>query len=200
MYSPRKLCNFEKNYLEINSNLELSNKLSTFFEDSKNDYLWKISKVRQTVSYALRHTEQISLRKLKVNAKLDSTAQYNQILNTVDTDIIKIPIFEKAVEWLKLVLSNENSDQVEFGRIFFSKHFSNSSIDEHIDDGKYFDYFDRFHFVIDQIDNENVFHIRDEDVYLQKGKLYWVNNHVPHYLKNNSNKDRINLIFDARLT
>jgi len=37
-------------------------------------------------------------------------------------------------------------------------------------------------------------------VRLERGSFYWVNNHVPHWLANNSTVDRINLIADARLT
>ena len=54
-------------------------------------------------------------------------------------------------------------------------------------------------FVIEQTDHMNIFHIRDESVELLTGKLYWVNNHVPHWLENLSDTDRINLIVDARL-
>lgn len=199
MLSPNKLCEFEKNYFEISSNIELAQELELFFKDPSNEYLWGINTGRQRITHALRHTESISLRMPVVNTALKTTTEWNQVTEIVNTPLMEIPVFKKTKEWLDRSLQKAGANSVEFGRIFFSKHHANTNIDKHIDEGKYFSYYDRFHFVIDQTDGENIFHIRDEDVLLKKGKLYWVNNHVPHWLANKSNADRTNLIFDARL-
>jgi hypothetical protein len=164
--------------------------------------MWKISTSRQEMARALRNTEMVPLRIPipKQGSKLSSTLEWNQVLEIEDTNILKnTETFIELINWLKQSIINKGVNKIEFGRIFFSKHKPNSNIDIHTDEGLYFDYFDRFHFVIDQTDNENIFYIRDEAIKLLTGKLYWVNNHVPHYLENKSDKDRINLIFDARL-
>lgn len=201
MYSPKKLCDFENNYFHINSNKDLAEKISQFFSDPKTDFLWKLITNRQKMAHALRNTEMVVLRRLVGDfSNIKSTNQFNQEMAVDDTEILKRNIlFQETISWLENSLIAAGANKVEWGRIFFSKHFANSDIDIHTDEGQYFSHYDRFHFVIDQTDNENIFHIRDEDVKLLQGNLYWVNNHVPHWLKNTSNKDRINLIADARL-
>jgi mannose-6-phosphate isomerase-like protein (cupin superfamily) len=199
MLSPYKLCEFEQNYFEISSNADLARELELFFKDPANNYLWGINTARQRITHALRHTESIALRMPTVNKALKTTTEWNQVTEIINTALLDIPIFKKTKDWLDQALAEAGAGTTEFGRIFFSKHHANTNIDTHTDEGKYFSYYDRFHFVIDQSDGENIFHIRDEDVLLEKGKLYWVNNHVPHWLANKSNIDRTNLIFDARL-
>jgi hypothetical protein len=203
MFSPYKLTAFENNSFEIASNLELANKLEQFFLNPQVDFLWNISTSRQRMAEALKHTKMVALRQPvpPPTSKLTSTNEWNQITTISDSKILTShPLFQELVKWLKDSLLAAGASNVEFGRIFFSNHAANSEIGLHTDEGAYFDHYDRFHFVIDQEDNKNVFRIREEDVLLQKGKLYWVNNHVPHCLKNSSSKDRINLIFDARLS
>ncbi len=201
MYSPKKLCGFENNFFQINSNKELAERIANYFSDPKTDFLWKLITNRQKMAPALRNTEMVVLRRLVGDfSNIKSTNQFNQEMAVDDTEILKrVPLFQETVQWLEQSLLSAGATKVEWGRIFFSKHFANSNIDTHTDEGKYFDHYDRFHFVIDQTDHENIFHIRDEDVKLLQGNFYWVNNHVPHWLKNLSNKDRINLIVDARL-
>jgi hypothetical protein len=202
MFSPYKLTSFENNFHEIATNNELADKLEKFFLNPQVDFLWNIDTRRQKMADALKHTSMIPLRQPVPPdpSKLTSTSQWNDVTTISDNRILtSYPLFQELVKWLKEALLTTGANNVEFGRVFFSKHTANTEIGIHTDEGAYFDYYDRFHFVIDQIDDANVFHIRNEDVLLHRGKLYWVNNHVPHWLKNNSNKDRINLIFDARL-
>jgi hypothetical protein len=201
MHSPNKLCSFENNYFHINENKRLAEELKMYFCNPKTDYLWKLITNRQKMAHALRHTEMVVLRRLVGDfSNIKSTNQFNQEMAVADTEVLtRTPIFQETVFWLEQSFIKAGASKVEWGRIFFSKHFANSDIDIHTDEGQYFDHYDRFHFVIDQTDNENIFHIRDEDVKLLQGNLYWVNNHVPHWLKNTSSKDRINLIVDARI-
>ena len=201
MFSPYKLTSIESNSHYIASNPELANKISEFFTKPEVQFLWAINTTRQRVTKALQNTCMVALREPVANASLVKTTQeWNQVTTIRDTNILNsFPVFKELRSWLEQALKDAGADKVEFGRIFFSKHYANSNIDLHTDSGAYFDYYDRFHFVIDQEDTKNIFHIRDEDVLLEQGKLYWVNNHVPHWLRNDSTKDRINLIFDARL-
>lgn len=202
MFSPYKFTDFSNNFFEITSNYELASKLKTFFEDPATHYMWQINTSRQRMAKALQHTEMITLRMpgLSVDRRT-TTDEWNQVLNLIDSGRFKdIVLFHDMKKWMEEALLSAGANRVEFGRIFFSKHKANTDIGLHTDEGEYFSYFDRFHFVIDQIDNENIFFIRDESVKLLTGRLYWVNNHVPHYLENKSNRDRINLIFDARLS
>lgn len=200
MYSPIKLTNFEENSKEICNNFDLQQKLYNFFNKKENEFLWEMNKTRQTVTTALRHTKSIYLRNSISPETISpiNTLEWNQIMTLSDTRwLYSIPIFWKTFNWIKKSLLNHCNNPI-IGKIFFSKLSANCEIDLHTDEGKYFDYYDRFHFVIQG--TNNIFHIRDEDIMLEVGHMYWVNNHVPHWLINNSNEDRINLIFDARLT
>lgn len=199
MYSPFKFCDFCENSFLIAEDNNLSLSLSNFFEQQENQYLWKLNVHRQTTTYSLRNTESIMLRKLSLNKMLENTSEYNQVLEVEDSDLMdKYLIFSGLRNRIETIFKSKGVKKIEWGRIFFSKLLSESFIDQHTDEGKYFSYFDRFHFVISSPEN-CVFRIRDEDIFLKQGSLYWVNNHVPHWLKNSGKTDRINLIFDARL-
>ena len=199
MTSPHKLFESQLNCYRIGSNIELGATLREFFDNTKNDYLWKLSNHRQTVTHALRNTETIHLKYLQNFPKNFDTLQLNQLMEINQSILIEITVFKKAVNWIEEVLKNTGAGNVEFGRIFISKLFPNSKIDLHIDEGKYFSYYDRFHFTITAA-VDNIFSIQDENYTLEQDTLYWVNNHVPHWLENKSKFSRINFIVDARLS
>lgn len=203
MFSPYKIPNVSDNYGKITSNNSLALELIETLALEETQHLWNIDTSRQRMAKALEHTRMIPLRiPLPPNLfNVTNTAQWNRVLVVKDTGILKdYPLFQKMCSWFKQSLLDTGASKVDFGRIFFSSHKANTKIELHIDDGEYFSYYDRFHFVIDQVDNENIFYIRDESINLLQGGLYWVNNHVPHWLENKSNKDRINCIVDARLS
>lgn len=199
MVSPFKLFQGEKNYFSLGFDMASAELLRNFFSNKDNEYLWKINLHRQKTTYALRNTESIMLRKLELNKKLNSTSEYNQVMEVGNSELFeKFEIFKILIDSLDSIFRSKGVREIEYGRIFFSKFFANSLIDEHTDEGKYFSYYDRFHFVIDSPD-DCVFQIRNESVYLTSGEFAWVNNHVPHWLENKGTTDRINLILDARL-
>ena len=197
--SPFKIAAEDLNYLNLGHNLELGNSVRDFFNDPANDYLWLISTVRQTVTHALRHTESINLRYLDGGEKYKTTTEANQHMEVATSSASLIPVFKYAVEWFTEILKSTGADNVEFGRVFISKLAPRAKIDLHTDEGRYFSHYDRFHFTVTAAD-ENVFCIRGEQCILQPDTLYWVNNHVPHWLENKSDIARINFIIDARLT
>jgi hypothetical protein len=199
MFSPFKFCEITEDSFLIGTDVKLAEELLEFFMQDKNKDLWLINTHRQTTTYALRNTQSIMLRKLKLSQKLGNTLEYNQVMEVEDSVLVeRYPIFLHTIQRIEKIFLDAGVSQIEWGRIFFSKFLANSEIDEHTDEGEYFSYYDRFHFVIDTPDN-CVFHLRNQDKYFQQGELCWVNNHVPHWLKNYGNSDRINLIVDARL-
>jgi hypothetical protein len=189
-----------KTHLYISSNNDLSSKLSRFFKETPNQILWEINTSRQTVTPELRNTKMIALRHAVSPNKFSKTAEWNQIVHVANTRILEVhSIFKETLVWIEQILSISYAKNIEIGRVFFSKHLAKTNIDLHIDEGEYFDYFwHRFHFVV-QSNEDNIFHIGNEDVKLQPGNLYWINNHIPHYLQNLSTIDRINLIADVRM-
>ena len=198
MVSSFKLFEQDLNSFKIDSNGELGHELREFFKDSENDYLWQLSTNRQKTTHALRHTESIPLRYLKDLPQGATTLQANQYMEVTDSELADIPVFRKTIKWFESALAATGCSRVEFGRIFASKLASKQGVDLHSDTGKYFSYYDRFHFTVTAAP-ENLFVIRDEECILEQDSLYWVNNHVLHRLENNSNDSRINFIIDARL-
>lgn len=204
--SSLKFYNGNKNYFLIEKDLKLAKELSSFFSQHDNAALWKINTHRQETTKALRNTESIMLRQISFSKVMESmgntfvntTAQCNQIMELEDSEVYhRFSLFKKMMERIDKFFLGIGATEIDYGRIFFSKLKAESNIDEHTDKGKYFSYYDRFHFVIETPEN-CVFHI-NENIYLQEGGFYWVNNHVPHWLRNDGSKDRINLIIDARL-
>lgn len=197
--SPYKIFEDDVNSFKLGENSELGAELRDYFNNPENDYLWKISTHRQTITHALRFTESIHLRHLKDLPRGSNTSQANQHMIVAQSKTADFPIFKKSIDWFETVLKSTGAETVEFGRIFVSKLAANSTVDLHTDSGKYFSYYDRFHFTVTAA-TENIFSIRDENCILEVDSLYWVNNHVPHWLENQSNEDRINFIIDARLS
>jgi hypothetical protein len=198
MVSPFKLFEQDLNTFKLSANIHLGQELREFFTDPTNDYLWQLSTHRQTVTHALRHTESIPLRYLKDLPKGSTTMEANQHMEVTDSKLADIPVLRKTIEWFESALADSGCSRVEFGRVFASKLSGNQKIDIHTDEGKYFSHYDRFHFTVTAAPN-NLFVIRDEECVLEQDSLYWVNNHVPHWLENKSTEGRINFIIDARL-
>ena len=198
MVSPLKLFTDDLNQFKMSYNQEIGAELRDYFSNPKNDYLWKLTTHRQTITQALQHTESFPLRYLKDLPKEYGTMQSNQHMDVTDSKLIEIPVFKKTVEWFEQSFAEVGAKKVEFGRIFASKLAAKKNVDLHADEGKYFSYYDRFHFTVTAAE-DNLFVIRDEICILEEDTLYWVNNHVPHWLENRSDQPRINFIIDARL-
>jgi hypothetical protein len=199
LVSPFKLFSENLNYFKIGSNKELGDELRSYFTELGNDDIWKLVTNRQRLTHALRFTETIHLYALKDLPAESDTTQANQWMDIQPLKQADIDVFKKAIAWFKESLLSTGAEHVEFGRIFVSKLAAKSTIDTHTDSGKYFSYYDRFHFTVTAAD-KNVFIIKDEECILNRDSLYWVNNHVTHWLENRSNEDRINFILDARLS
>lgn len=199
MVSPFSLFTNSFNCYKIATNIELGNELRSFFKNPENEPLWKISTHRQTVTHALRYTEAIHLRYLKDLPKHFNTIQANQVMEVTTSPTANLPIFQKAMTWFADSLHKTGANNVEFGRIFISRLAPHTKIDIHTDEGRYFSYYDRFHFTVTAAD-KNYFIIDNENCILDQDSLFWVDNHIPHWLENKSDEGRINFIIDARLT
>jgi len=199
LVSPFKLFVGDLNYFRIGENKELGDEVRNYLADPANHHLWKCYTGRQTLTHALRFTESINLRFLKALSTEFDTLEANQWMGIVQAERANTGVFKKMILCFEQMLLTTGATKVELGRIFISKLSAKSIIDSHVDSGKYFSYYDRFHFTVTAA-TENIFMIRDEECILESDSLYWVNNHVPHWLENRSNQDRINVIIDARLS
>ena len=84
----------------------------------------------------------------------------------------------------------------KFGRIMLTKLFANQKITPHLD--VMYDYFNiarRFHVPI--ITNDLVdFYVNKERKVMKEGECWEINNKKIHAVENNSNEDRVHLLFD----
>ena len=199
LVSPFKLFSEDLNYFKIGENKELGAELRSYFDNPGNHYLWKRDSHRQTTTHALRFTETIHLQSLKNLPLTSDTLQANEWMTIGPTDQASISIFDKSIKWVEQSLLSTGASNVEFGRIFISKLAAKSAIEKHTDSGKYFNYYDRFHFTVTEAE-QNFLLCGDDEWFMDSDSLYWFNNHVPHYLSNHSDEDRINFIIDARLS
>lgn len=199
LVSPFKIFAEDLNYFRIGSNQELGDELRAYFADPANNDLWQLVTNRQRLTHALRFTETIHLYALKDLPIESDTIQANQWMDIQPLAQSDISVFKKAINWFEEILVSTGAAQVEFGRIFVSKLAAKSAIETHTDSGKYFSYYDRFHFTVTEAD-QNFLLCKDDGWFMDADSMYWFNNHVPHWLENQSNEPRINFIIDARLS
>ena len=108
------------------------------------------------------------------------------------------PVFDLFPEMYEHVLDLMSLVRGEqLGRVIITKLPPKGKIHEHIDTGDAAEFYTRYHTVLDCGDF-NYFYSGDEYLSMQKGHVYYVNNHIPHRVENDSNKDRIHLICDIQ--
>lgn len=83
----------------------------------------------------------------------------------------------------------------EIGRVMLTKLPPGSSIAEHMDEGLYADYYDRFHICL-QGDEGNTFKCGGETYHPKPGEVFWFNHKLKHSVENSGQVDRIHMIVD----
>jgi hypothetical protein len=106
------------------------------------------------------------------------------------------PAVEKLPECSHLVsLLAESLNAKELGRVMVVKLKAGGHIAPHVDEGKYAEHYERFHFVLDS-DEGNVFQCADRIEWMKPGTAWWFDHRVEHSVTNASARDRIHLIVD----
>jgi len=86
----------------------------------------------------------------------------------------------------------------EVGRIVIVNLKKNGTVSPHTDEGKYADYYKRFHLSIKT--NKKVFHYSQNDyVIMKEGELWEYAHKFSHHTENHGDSDRWNMIFDLRI-
>jgi aspartyl/asparaginyl beta-hydroxylase (cupin superfamily) len=85
----------------------------------------------------------------------------------------------------------------QLGRVIISRLPAGKVVKPHADEGRYSEYYDRFHLVLCSAPG-CLFHCGDETVHMATGELWWFDNNIIHEVTNNSAGDRIHLIIDIR--
>ena len=81
------------------------------------------------------------------------------------------------------------------GRVAIVSLKPRGKVERHVDDGMYYKLRSRFHLVL-KSPNGSRFVSGDEQTLMHEGELWWLNNRLPHEAYNDSDQDRIHLIFD----
>lgn len=83
----------------------------------------------------------------------------------------------------------------QLGRIMLVKLRAKGHVVEHIDQGRYAEFYDRMHYVVSGMCN---FHCGDEEVVMCPGEAWWFNHRLTHSVYNPYEQDRVSLIIDYR--
>lgn len=146
--------------------------------NSFSDKDWLIDTCRQDAHQA--HTDTLAIIAKKADI------YFRGIKNIYTTEL-----FDSIVKHINN--SEINTDKIV--NLLFAKLPSKKEIPQHIDSGYMLNVCRRFHVPI--ITNKDIlFTVNKEVVNMKEGVLYEINNNTPHSVINNSDSDRVHLIFD----
>lgn len=158
------------------------------------DYkMYDISTARERMSPALSRTRSYYLRSPNVPREaIKTTSSTQNVLDCTDTALYeRFPLMKEYINHVGLKLYG---GWTHMGRVFVTKLESNAKIGRHIDEGDYFRSLHRFHIVLKSTGSRFCWDGKQEE--LKEGRLYMVNNSIPHWVEN-TGTDRTHLIFDA---
>lgn len=87
---------------------------------------------------------------------------------------------------------------LEVGNVLLASLRAGGSIDPHVDEGPYADYFQRIHIVVDSGPG-NLFIVDGITHAPRNGDVFIFNHHVTHSVENHSEKERVHMIVDVKL-
>ncbi|MCK4501199.1 aspartyl/asparaginyl beta-hydroxylase domain-containing protein [Candidatus Babeliales bacterium] len=118
---------------------------------------------------------------------------WNEIQCTNYSVLDKFPlVLEHVLDVMRML------DGTQLGRIIITSLPPKGKIYEHIDAGDAGEFYTRYHTVL-QSGEGNLFTSGDETIDMCTGDIFYINNHVQHSVHNDSNVQRIHLIYDIRL-
>lgn len=82
------------------------------------------------------------------------------------------------------------------GRVAIVNLRARGEVTRHVDGGMYYKLRSRYHLVLQSPSGSRMVS-GDEQVTMQEGELWWLNNRLPHEAYNDSDGDRIHVIFDV---
>lgn len=104
--------------------------------------------------------------------------------------------FPHISRFLKQFAKEQNS---QLGRAMIVRLAPNGRVDEHIDEGTYYERRDRYHFVLQSLGG-SILNSGGESITMREGELWWFDNSQPHSALNPAGDWRIHVIFDMSPT
>lgn len=162
-------------------------------EIESNSELWYADTSRQDKIQVQRETLAIALRCHGETAGEDSRVRRAKPLGyqgrpTPDSE--KFPVTSEYVDQLARIMS------ATMGRCVLARLQPNGTVYPHADDGLYWLLRDRYHLALKSA-NGSRFKVGGEEVVMQEGELWWFDHTAVHEAFNDSDVDRIHIIFDV---
>jgi len=149
---------------------------------------WRLDEWRQKTHDVHKHTESYMINKIERNPwDIGVAIEYEKKASREDGELASLT--------LDIVEDLEKMFDGVAGFVMYIKLKAGEEVAAHQDWGNYFQMVRRIHVPI--ITNPAVdFMIGGENKYLQEGECWEINNRNTHYVKNNSEFDRIHLLID----
>lgn len=149
---------------------------------------WDVQQGRQLTSPAQRHTNAIPLRGLR-RSRIQGRRRRDVHESRWTSLSTQFPATKAFIEAFAA------GQQGKPGRARFARLPPGKTVLPHMDRGEYYLYRDRYHLVI-RSENGSLLNAGGESVRMQEGELWWFDNKAVHDACNDSDTDRIHLIFD----
>lgn len=125
-----------------------------------------------------------------------SNAEPQNIIN--DFDAINFPAWDKLPQAHQIIFDLMRTvEATRLGRVLITRLPPGKCIAKHVDNGKYAEYYDRYHIALCNLPGAN-FRAGSDVICPHAGDVYWFNRLVEHEVINHSNDDRITMIVDIR--
>jgi len=162
--------------------------ITTLLEEiTINQECWQYNCERQEYFVAQRDTEVIHIREAVNREDIFS----ENIQETQWSELAyKFPILKKYL----MVFAEQ--EQSFLSRAILARLKPKGKVYRHVDQGAYYVARNRYHLVLSS-NNGSLLRSGNEEVMMQVGELWWIDNHDYHEAINQSNQWRIHLIFDT---
>lgn len=149
---------------------------------------WKLSEGRQSKIKVQRESKSIPLRGL-VKSKIQGRKRWDVHESRYTTTSGEFP---RAVAFIKTFAAERDA---ALGRAKIVNLPGACRVYPHVDRGEYYRLRDRYHLIL-LSENGSYLKSGDEEVRMRAGELWWFDNKAVHEAHNDSDADRIHLIFD----
>ncbi len=175
-----------KYFIKIKTNVDIRPLLD---EINHQQNPWALHEGRQNKIKVQREAQSIPLRGL-VKSKIQGRKRCDVHESRFTTTSSRFPL---AIALIKTFAAEANG---ELSRAKLVNLPSGNRVYSHIDRGEYYKIRNRYHLILQSGSDGSYLKSGDEDVRMKLGELWWFDNKQPHESFNDSDQERIHLIFD----
>jgi len=153
---------------------------------------WTLDTGRQNDLGVQRETQSIHLRFHGHNFTGDHKATQTVPFSYIGCPTPIAGLFPRTSAWIDEFIKRMRG---RAGRASIVRLGPHSQVHRHIDGRLYYDLRHRYHLVVKSVEG-SLLRASNEEVRMMEGEVWWFDNQVPHEAFNNSDEDRIHVIFD----